>query len=683
MVFLFFIFITNVIEYRNDLFFYGVYDVYLLAVISEGMFTAFFAICAAVVPCLIQEKRDLSTYKTAESLIKTQMKEALKVGIVFFITNTLLFFICFVCSSKTQPYTGLWHGNFGNFGEIRMKNPILYSIIYIVYVSIVGFTINFCASGLYALLQNKSPIIVAVLGWYYLPIFLPVNIDALAARNAFLYFVPYYLFTFAEQYVPFMARISSILLMLLVAIFMHFYAWEKQKKELPKGGKMPRLFKHTIALLLSICVLCVSAGCQATPEQGAIQQKNGNDLNSASVPTDIALQGNSFSYEKTYNNGLVLKVACNVKPYPQSADVVLIEDKDFDATMAKRITEILAPNKKIYEYQDALTKEQLEAEILYCNEQIYRIEAGLPLVDGDDSTIVPENRRAAEIVNCNKTIEYYEGLYATAPNHEYINATYELKKIEEDQSYQANLYYEEDGGTVDVNYVNWGESTKGSLFLYDARSRVNFPNEKLTWSAPDDFVHDEKYQAAKTEIEQLMKNMGADYLTLDRVSSEKDGYYSFVFTRNYEGLQEHYVTFHTGVSSFADGTEMIALWEAEYFSVDYGADNRIWKMDWHNPSVITGIAEENAILLPWVQIEDIFKKQMDYLLSASDKTEIFAMEKEIVIDRAELGYVKILEKNTKDQYKLVPAWNFWGNNGTCYLTLNAVDGTVIDRGMMY
>ena len=55
-------------------------------------------------------------------------------------------------------------------------------------------------------------------------------------------------------------------------------------------------------------------------------------------------------------------------------------------------------------------------------------------------------------------------------------------------------------------------------------------------------------------------------------------------------------------------------------------------------------------------------------------------------------------KNSRDDYKLIPTWSFMGyetspsrpeqegvNTGAevCFITINAIDGTVIDRGLMY
>lgn len=113
-----------------------------------------------------------------------------------------------------------------------------------------------------------------------------------------------------------------------------------------------------------------------------------------------------------------------------------------------------------------------------------------------------------------------------------------------------------------------------------------------------------------------------------------------------------------------------------------------------NPSQVSSIESKSVELLSFEEIEEVFIKQMDYLLQASIYSEIYGEDWIINIERVELGLVKVLEKGT-DSYKLVPAWTFMGgeddpsrltDNGycdVCYMTINAIDGTVIDRTLMY
>ena len=69
----------------------------------------------------------------------------------------------------------------------------------------------------------------------------------------------------------------------------------------------------------------------------------------------------------------------------------------------------------------------------------------------------------------------------------------------------------------------------------------------------------------------------------------------------------------------------------------------------------------------------------------------------IYIDRINLGYMQITAQNSSKQ-TLIPVWDFFGweeivnaetinqvtiNGQTSYLTINAIDGSIIDRSLGY
>jgi len=69
----------------------------------------------------------------------------------------------------------------------------------------------------------------------------------------------------------------------------------------------------------------------------------------------------------------------------------------------------------------------------------------------------------------------------------------------------------------------------------------------------------------------------------------------------------------------------------------------------------------------------------------------------IEISRIELGLMRVLEPNSLDTGVIIPVWDFYGKNhgemdgenwilddpNEPYLTVNAIDGSVIDRGAGY
>lgn len=66
------------------------------------------------------------------------------------------------------------------------------------------------------------------------------------------------------------------------------------------------------------------------------------------------------------------------------------------------------------------------------------------------------------------------------------------------------------------------------------------------------------------------------------------------------------------------------------------------------------------------------------------------LKREIKVDSVKLGYAIISEEGTFDTGLLVPVWDFNGTvndsgriDETSIMTINAIDGTVIDRGLGY
>ena len=184
-------------------------------------------------------------------------------------------------------------------------------------------------------------------------------------------------------------------------------------------------------------------------------------------------------------------------------------------------------------------------------------------------------------------------------------------------------------------------------------------------------------------------------MKLNSVQYDED-LYTLNYVRAYNGLEETMVGWTIGEGSIqTDTSESIAmkLWGQEILTIDV-QDGEICKIYWVNPSQVSSIESKSVELLSFEEIEEVFIKQMDYLLQASIYSEIYGEDWIINIERVELGLVKVLEKGT-DSYKLVPAWTFMGreddpsrltDNGycdVCYMTINAIDGTVIDRTLMY
>lgn len=122
-------------------------------------------------------------------------------------------------------------------------------------------------------------------------------------------------------------------------------------------------------------------------------------------------------------------------------------------------------------------------------------------------------------------------------------------------------------------------------------------------------------------------------------------------------------------------------------------------MTYSNPYTIGNIKTENLNLLSFSEIMKIYEKMM--VVTNADNMQ-YENSRVYNIDRIVLGYARIYEPSTDAHTGiLIPVWDFFGSmtseseyNGETesntskdpnesFLTINAVDGSIIDRNLGY
>lgn len=99
-----------------------------------------------------------------------------------------------------------------------------------------------------------------------------------------------------------------------------------------------------------------------------------------------------------------------------------------------------------------------------------------------------------------------------------------------------------------------------------------------------------------------------------------------------------------------------------------------------------------------MRFDDMVEKAMDaikqkYIPFQQTTTSQAEPEFLYLIDTIEFGYMQIASQDESDEYLLVPVWDFWGvesyddeallRTHHSYLTVNAIDGSIIDRTIGY
>lgn len=133
----------------------------------------------------------------------------------------------------------------------------------------------------------------------------------------------------------------------------------------------------------------------------------------------------------------------------------------------------------------------------------------------------------------------------------------------------------------------------------------------------------------------------------------------------------------------------------EYESLTFLVNNDgVVRMEWINPYDVSEVITDNTTMMDFYKIMDIFNKMIVVTNAYLGED----MSKTIHIDRIELGLTRITDPATRSAGLVIPVWDFFGDvtyafkNGeqsylddplNSVLTINAIDGTLIDRSRGY
>lgn len=138
-----------------------------------------------------------------------------------------------------------------------------------------------------------------------------------------------------------------------------------------------------------------------------------------------------------------------------------------------------------------------------------------------------------------------------------------------------------------------------------------------------------------------------------------------------------------GIDSESDpeGTEiaeMPVFKECIIFTVN---DNGIASMQYFNPMENAGLMAENVALLSF---DKVYEAGCNYLEAIADDIDITDAPKAVTIERIELNLARVQDPMAENSYTMLPVWDFRiGTTGDTLVTVNAIDGSIIDRTRGY
>lgn len=488
-----------------------------------------------------------------------------------------------------------------------------------------------------------------------------------------------------------------------------------------KRGEIAMKRKALLALIFIFIFSITFMACQKSPDYQAVIPKNNEDLQrlieetaspSLDPTQEISALDNSWKYEKNYNSGIRLTINADViNIQPENVPVISIREKPFeDMNQMKTIVENLCPDYTIRESTGSLSKEAIEASILFYKEMLYKIEHDNEDHDLNNANSAIEGPKGANpdsFSNLSKKeqitliINDLEKQYQIAPSIDrYPLPNYQMKK-QDNGSSQNNILANNGKDFINIDFVNW-DYRKGSLFQY-TNNTLSSSNSNVIESfiLPSNWHSTESLTNEIIFVDQIVKeHLGIEYMTLNALSKRTDGF-DYYYVREVNGFPETYTPMNFGEQQ-TDTDDFIDLWRNEYLYIKT-LHGSIVDIKWQNPSAIVNIDNDNVQVINYKTAQNIFLKQMDLMLSPNSSTEdgqayraFFQDTEEVNIVRIEFGLTKLLMQNSEDLYKLIPTWSFMGypklkdstadetESGAqvCFVTINALDGSIVDRNRM-
>lgn len=493
--------------------------------------------------------------------------------------------------------------------------------------------------------------------------------------------------------------------------------------------------KRIIAAGLCISIL---AGCQETPKDAIVKEKGTKSVEKYESGEDTAASlreslgaPEEYKNQETYENGaLVIDTDAEVLlPEASTMNTYEVSAKEVNQDMIDTVSKAFFEGAKFYSghtYSE-WTKEQYQEEITRLKK--YKAEGNLdPYEHGKDENgqlyfdiddVIArdeEDMKDAPTEVVKEEVKPSFGL-------EYLDGKGEeqTKEVDEDGFFGIA---ETDQGTYDYQ-ISYALAPDIKFQISKIRDDVPDVREFTSWTEgeylldgegternklSEDFIKgktnislEEAEKIAKEKVEKLgwgFEVYGWDYTVFyhgeggAREDNVLDAGYLFHFSRMLDGAPVTYTSSYGGGLEDMDST--LEPWSYERCDIIVGEDG-IQTVEIYNPYEIGAVQTEQVKLMDFDSIMKIYEQMME--VSNADIAE-FEKKRTYHIRKIALGYTRIYDPTSdNDQGLLVPAWDFFGgfdaeseeysekNSGEystqSFMTINAIDGTVIDRELGY
>ena len=241
----------------------------------------------------------------------------------------------------------------------------------------------------------------------------------------------------------------------------------------------------------------------------------------------------------------------------------------------------------------------------------------------------------------------------------------------------------------------WGRC--GLRYLRDADSNLHFSLFNGSWPNELSLTR----EGAQVLAEQKLRDMGLDHLACAYAASLRvyrgdvivegnpyGAYWAFALTPEVNGAPMSFTT-----QTAVEPSEYNREWRYEQCRVLVD-EQGVALLEYDAPCAVERVEVEAATLLPFQKVQEVFEKMV---LIVNNNADINNSDQRYTVTEVRLSLVSVPEQNG-DGGLLVPCWDFLGypaetadypplwrtlglqpHTTYCYLTVNAIDGSIIQR----
>ncbi|MDR0948452.1 MAG: DUF6034 family protein [Lachnospiraceae bacterium] len=459
--------------------------------------------------------------------------------------------------------------------------------------------------------------------------------------------------------------------------------------------------KKSIVSFLTFLFLISFVACQKTPDQPLVKNKNLDQMMEEAVKNPVVAESGELlkalgapeklSFRWTgKSGGLTIQADAKlIAPNVASMPVVRVTRATFTESDVKNMYDALRGNAiTISPYTEDIDTYYLqqiqEFQVMKENEQF---DAKFPTADAIDEyiRILMEQASAApsEFPEVEPDFSFKQNDDGTKelPLGQYAK----LMLLQPDHMTVSSIVVEQDryGTGAQAQYFrNWSQ-----------RRTLEFGD---TGNQGDASALSIRQEEAKKIALDTVTSLNSDFAcTGERVADLGNGKnaYEFMFTRTFHSAPITY-TNDNGDTTLHDA--YFKPWMYEKIRV-YVDDAGILYLVWTSPYTVKEIVFEKSSMLPFSEIQSVFEQMIGVAHDGWDNNEFYAFE--VTITEARLGLMRVTEQDVGDSGLIIPVWDFFGTvtlkgkpgkpnpsegidnsyQYTSLLTINAIDGSIIDR----